>query len=72
MSRTNLFCKLKAPTGLTAHQLLRNYRLKQATHFLRAGVSISETAWQVGFESRAYFSKCFGELYQMSPSDVMV
>jgi AraC-like DNA-binding protein len=69
MSRTNLFRKVKGRTGLTAHELLRNYRLKQATHFLRAGVSISETAWQVGFESPPYFSKCFRELYQVSPSD---
>jgi AraC-like DNA-binding protein len=29
MSRTNLFRKVKALTGLTAHELLRNYRLKQ-------------------------------------------
>ena len=58
-------------TGLTAHELLRNYRLKQAAHLLRAGVPVSETAWQVGFESRAYFSKCFRELYQVSPSDFM-
>ncbi|MFD2574339.1 helix-turn-helix domain-containing protein [Spirosoma soli] len=71
MSRTTLFRKVKARTGQTAHELLRNYRLKQATHFLRAGVSISETAWQVGFESRAYFSKCFRELYRVSPSDFM-
>jgi signal transduction histidine kinase/CheY-like chemotaxis protein/ligand-binding sensor domain-containing protein len=69
MSRTNLFRKVKALAGLTAHELLRNYRLKQAAHLLRAGVSVSETAYQVGFESPAYFSKCFRELYQMSPSE---
>ena len=69
MSRTTLFRKVKALTGLTAHELLRNYRLKQAAHRLRAGVSASETAYQVGFESAAYFSKCFREFYQMSPSD---
>ena len=68
MSRTNLFRKVKALTGLTAHELLRNYRLKQATHLLRSGVPVSETAYQVGFESPAYFSKCFRDLYQVSPS----
>ncbi|RZM07970.1 MAG: helix-turn-helix domain-containing protein, partial [Pedobacter sp.] len=50
-------------------ELLRNYRLKQAAHLLRIGGSVSETAYQVGFESPAYFSKCFRELYQMSPSE---
>ena len=69
MSRTHLFRKVKALTGLTAHELLRNYRLKQAAHRLRVGVSVSETAYQVGFESASYFSKCFRELYQVSPSD---
>lgn len=69
MSRTNLFRKVKALTGLTAHELLRHYRLKRATQLLRSGVSVSETAYQVGFESPAYFSKCFRELYQVSPSE---
>ena len=69
MSRTNLFRKVKALTGLTAHDLLRNYRLKQAAKRLRSGVPVSETAYQVGFESPAYFSKCFRELYQVSPSE---
>ncbi|MBD2752518.1 hybrid sensor histidine kinase/response regulator transcription factor [Spirosoma validum] len=69
MSRTNLFRKVKALTGLTAHELLRNYRLKRAAQLLRSGVSVSESSYQVGFESAAYFSKCFRELYQLSPSE---
>ena len=69
MSRTNLFRKAKALTGLTAHELLRNYRLKRGAQLLRAGQSVQQTAYQVGFESAAYFSKCFRELYQMSPSE---
>lgn len=69
MSRTNLFRKVKALTGLTAPELLRNYRLKRATQLLRSGVSVSETAYQVGFESPSYFSKCFRDLYQLSPSE---
>lgn len=69
MSRTNLFRKVKALTGLTAHEMLRNYRLKQAAQLLTTGVSISETAYQVGFESASYFSKCFRDLYQVSPSE---
>ncbi|MFD2574335.1 helix-turn-helix domain-containing protein [Spirosoma soli] len=49
-----------------------NYRLKRATQLLRAGVPVSETVSRVGFESRAYFSKCFREPYQLSPSDFMM
>ncbi len=69
MSRTNLFRKVKTLTGLTAHELLRNYRLKRAAQVLRSGVSVSESAYQVGFESPAYFSKCFRDLYQVSPRE---
>ncbi|GAB3702321.1 hybrid sensor histidine kinase/response regulator transcription factor [Spirosoma flavus] len=69
MSRATLFRKVKALTGLTAHELLRNYRLKQAAQLLRSGASVGEAAFQVGFESPSYFSKCFRELYQVSPSD---
>jgi AraC-like DNA-binding protein len=69
MSRTNLFRKVKALTGLTAPELLRNYRLKRAAQLLRSGISVSETAYQVGFESPPYFSKCFRDLYQLSPSE---
>jgi signal transduction histidine kinase/AraC-like DNA-binding protein len=69
MSRATLFRKVKAMTGLTANELLRNYRLKRATKLLRSGVLVGETAFQVGFESPSYFSKCFRDLYQVSPSD---
>ncbi|MBD2705423.1 response regulator [Spirosoma sp. BT702] len=69
MSRATLFRKVKALTGLTAHELLRNYRLKKAAQLLRSGASVGEAAFQVGFESPSYFSKCFRELYQVSPSD---
>ncbi|GAB4020023.1 helix-turn-helix domain-containing protein [Spirosoma koreense] len=48
---------------------MRNYRLKQAAQLLRSGVLLNETAYQVGFERAAYFSKCFRERYQVSPRD---
>ena len=69
MSRLVLFRKVKALTGLSAPKLFHHYRLKQASQLLRSGVSVSETAYQVGFESHAYFSKCFRDVYQMSPSE---
>ncbi|WP_460672938.1 ATP-binding protein [Larkinella ripae] len=69
MSRTNLFRKVKALTDLSANDLLRNYRLKQAAQLLRTGQSVNQTAYQVGFTSPAYFSKCFRELYQLTPRE---
>ena len=69
MSRTQLFRKVKALTDLSAGDLLRQYRLKRATQYLREGLSVAQTAYRVGFDSPAYFSKCFREVYQLTPSE---
>ncbi|MBD2752506.1 helix-turn-helix domain-containing protein [Spirosoma validum] len=69
LSRTNLFRKVKTLTGLSANDLLRQYRLKQATYYLSEGLRVSETAYRVGFESPAYFAKCFRKLYGLAPRD---
>ena len=69
LSRTNLFRKVKTLTGLSANDLLRQYRLKQATYYLRNGLTVSETTYRVGFESPAYFAKCFRKVYGLSPRD---
>ncbi|MBD2753985.1 ATP-binding protein [Spirosoma validum] len=67
LSRKQLTRKVKTLTGLSTSELLRNYRLQQATTYLRQGLSSSETAYQVGFESPAYFTKCFREVYGRTP-----
>lgn len=69
MSRMTLFRKVKTLTGYSTSDLIRNYRLNRATELLKEGVTISETAYKVGFNSLAYFSKCFRDVYQMTPSE---
>ena len=69
VSRYTLNRKLKALTGLTTSDFIRSYRLKRAGEYLIEGCSSSETAYRVGFESPAYFTKCFRELYGMPPSE---
>jgi DNA-binding response OmpR family regulator len=69
MSRASLYRKIKAVTDLPVNELIRNYRLKRATHYLRRGQSVAETAYLVGFESPSYFTKCFRDLYQLTPSE---
>ncbi|WP_128548374.1 hybrid sensor histidine kinase/response regulator transcription factor [Larkinella soli] len=71
MSRSYLFRKVKALSGLSASELLRNYRLKRATEYLRQGYGIAETGYLVGFESPAYFTKCFRELYALTPTEFL-
>lgn len=69
MSRASLYRKIKAVADLPVNELIRNYRLKRATQYLRQGQSVSETAYLVGFESPSYFAKCFRDLYQLTPSE---
>ncbi len=69
MSRANLHRKLKAIAGIPAGEIIRNYRLKRAAAFLSLGHNSSETAYMTGFDSPAYFSKCFKDFYQLTPTE---
>lgn len=68
LSRMNLHRKLKALTGESTGEFIRNYRLKRAAQLLRQGYSVSETAYLVGFEDPSYFARSFRKTYQMTPS----
>ncbi len=70
VSRSNLHRKLKALTGQSTTEFIRSIRIHRAAKLLRQpGASVSEVAYQVGFDTRSYFSKCFSEQMGMSPSD---
>jgi CheY-like chemotaxis protein len=71
MSRRTLYRKLGTLTGLTPNEVIRNYRLLRATQLLQAGHSVSQIAYQVGFESPSYFGQCFKEKYQITPSEYL-
>ena len=66
-----LYRKVKAITGLSPNELLRSMRLRKA-HELITGTDmpISEIAYDTGFSSPGYFSKCFRDEYGVSPSDI--
>jgi len=70
MSRMQLHRKLKALTGLAASAFIRTERLKLAAHLLqKSDTNISQIGYTVGFSDPSYFSKCFKELYKMTPSE---
>ena len=51
-------------------QYLMSVRLKHASYLLRfSDLSISEIAQQVGFEDSNYFSRCFRQNMNMTPSE---
>jgi AraC-like DNA-binding protein len=69
MSSATLFRKLHALTGENPSQFIRSYRIQRAAQLLGTGkASITEIAFEVGFSSRAYFTKCFKETFHQSPS----
>ncbi len=70
MSRSQLFRKIKAVTGLSPNQFLRIYRLEKA-HLLLSGKhgNVSEIAYRTGFDNLSYFTKSFFKHFNKLPSD---
>lgn len=70
LSRGHLHRKIKELTGTAPVDFLRNYRLNKAAGLLREKkYTISEIAYQTGFSSPAYFSKCFKAVYNITPTE---
>lgn len=70
MSRMQLHRKLKALSDLSASHYIRNYRLYKAKPLLKdLERSISEIAFDVGFNDPNYFSKCFHKEFGMTPRE---
>lgn len=70
MSRSQLFRKLKAVTGLSAVEYIRSYRMHRAEELLKnTSLSISEVAYSIGFKDPAYFSRVFSTHFGHSPSE---
>ena len=69
MSKTQLHRKVKALTNEAPGELLRNFRLKRAAQLLsQKADTVTQIAYQVGFNNLSYFAKCFKERYEVSPS----
>ena len=72
MSRTLLYTKLKKLTNQTVSDFIRNMRLKKAVQLMQKNYgSVTEIAYEVGFNNLSWFAKCFKELYGQSPSEYM-
>lgn len=69
MSRKTLYRKTHSVVQLAPTDLIRQYRLRKAADLLRAGHSASQTAYQVGFKTPAYFTTAFREFYQKTPTE---
>ena len=72
MSRSTLYRKMKALTGLSTNEFIRKVKMQNAERLLLEGkFSISEVAYMVGINSPVYFRQCFKDEFGISPSDYL-
>jgi signal transduction histidine kinase/ABC-type sugar transport system substrate-binding protein/CheY-like chemotaxis protein len=70
LSRIQLYRKVKAMTGFSPADLLRNVRLEAARSlFDTTDLNVSQVSARTGFASLQHFNRCFKEMYHSTPSD---
>ena len=70
MSQSAFYRQIKAITGQTVVEFIKDVRMKRAAQLLTTGkLRISEVAAQVGMDDLNYFRKTFQRVFNLSPSD---
>jgi signal transduction histidine kinase/DNA-binding response OmpR family regulator/ligand-binding sensor domain-containing protein len=70
IDRTTLFRKIKSEAEMSPSKYIMQYKLNKAAGIMKARkISVSEVAYVVGFESLAYFSTCFKQQFNCTPSE---
>lgn len=70
LSKAQLYRKVKQLTGKSLNTFVKHYRLDKALDLLSKKMgNISEIAFDTGFNSPAYFTKCFYSAYGVLPSE---
>ncbi len=72
ISERQLQRKVKALTGRSPVQYLRDFRLERSLSYLREGVPVGETAKVIGFSSHTYFTCCFRAQFGITPNRLQV
>ena len=69
-SYLQIYRKVKALTGITVNEFIRNTRLSRAAYLLEhSDLRVSEIMYSVGFGTHSYFTKCFKEYYGVTPKE---
>jgi AraC-like DNA-binding protein len=72
MSSATLYRKIQAVSGEIPSEYIRSYRLHRAAQLFKDNFgSVTEVAFEVGFASRTYFTRCFKEKFHQLPSVFM-
>ena len=69
ISKSKLYRNCVGITGQSPNSLIRNFRLHMSLDMLkRTNKNISEIAFDTGFNSPSYFSKCFHKKFGVQPN----
>ena len=72
MSQPTLYRKIQAMTGESPTEFIRSYRLKRGAELLKNDFgTVLEVAFEVGFSSANYFTKCFKKKFHQLPTTYM-
>jgi len=72
MSKSQLYRKTIALTGMSPNILLKEFRLEKAKDLMKKQhYSISQITFDSGFTSPSYFTKCFKKKYGLLPMNYM-
>jgi YesN/AraC family two-component response regulator len=70
LSRSHLHRKMISLTNMSTNEFISMVRLKKAAELLKTGkLTVSEVAYDTGFNDPRYFSKCFKEFFGKIPSE---
>lgn len=71
-SKSQLYRRMILLTGKSPNTFIKDYRLKEALKVLGKNASnISETAFETGFSSPSYFTKCFKNKFGLLPASYL-
>ncbi|WBL21566.1 hybrid sensor histidine kinase/response regulator transcription factor [Zunongwangia sp. HRR-M8] len=70
MSRASLYRKIKALTGKSINEYIRDIKLEKSLNLIeKEGFNISTAAFEVGFNNMKYYRKIFKEKFGKLPSE---
>jgi len=70
LSKVQTYRKVKAISGQSIVEFIRTIRLKKAAVLiLEKELSFAEIAYETGFSSPSYFTKCFHDHFEKTPSE---
>jgi signal transduction histidine kinase/DNA-binding response OmpR family regulator/ligand-binding sensor domain-containing protein len=73
LSKVQTYRKIKAISGLSIVEFIRTVRLKKAAQMIAEGrFNFSEIAFETGFSTPSYFSKCFHDHFGKTPSEFAI